>query len=202
MSMGWYFHTFRRDLLDKLLGNATVKQKEKLVQALTDPDEYFDMEEEELEHRAALATNVLEHGLRYEGKKGQEAAELDDIVRMIFHQMGLAKAIKAKPISDESMTVQVGAEVARVAKLHLPKSILPLFDHGRRLGQTKAVQCGYIVFSHADVIQIDRDIKKLMKDKSVKWSHPDFPPAIERDLLAPLAKAIVDKDRDLYASCT
>ncbi len=77
--MGWYFHTFQRDLLHKLLGHASANQKDKFVKVLTDPDEYGDMEEEDLQRRAELATEVLEHGVSYNGKKGPEAAELDDM---------------------------------------------------------------------------------------------------------------------------
>ncbi len=115
MSMAWFFHTYHPDLLATLCGSATAAEIKKFTKVLTNPDEYPDLEEEELEARARLVSEVLTKGIHYQGKTRQEANELDHAVKMLFHWMGMAKALTSKQISN-GMTVHVGGELARLAK--------------------------------------------------------------------------------------
>jgi hypothetical protein len=164
-------------------------------------EEFGDLEEQELEARAEVATEVLTKVIHYEGKTRDQASELDHAVKMLFHWMGMGKTLKTKQISD-GLTVQVAGELARVAKKWKPNSLLLILDYGRRFGETKLTSCEYVVFTHTEMRQLRDDVAELIANPDVPWTHPDFPIAASRDLVVPLEKHLRDKSLGFYGNFT
>jgi hypothetical protein len=184
MNASWNLYSFDQQKLTELFGHAPGPIADALVEILTDED-YFDFDDKEVAE--AVARRVTSEGYSYCNSNEDERDVLDCLpIAMLKGSGPVARFLEAAPESPNGIHVNVAGELLKRAK-GLDLNLLPLFDKGRRFGEASCEYCEYILFSPDEVGQLLAEVGQVIAlDR--RWSHADFPPVVEKEVLAPLRK--------------
>lgn len=195
MSSHWTFYSFDNGHFQQLFGGGSSAHADALADFLTQED-YFDFDDPD--RAAAVARRVVAAGFSYQGADEEERDILDCIPSAVFNGSEvLGRFADAQRESPGGLHINVIQELRKRAGAKIDTPLLSLFNGGRRLGDAPAGYCEYIVFTPAEVTALLAEVRRLV-DLDAPWSHPDFPSAVERELLGPL-QDVAQANRGLAA---
>jgi hypothetical protein len=195
MSASWNFYSFDSTHFEHLLGSGSESHADTLATSLANED-FFDFDDPDISE--SVARRVIMKGFFYDSATDEEQDVLDCIPRVIFNVSGLlSETLDARPESSEGFHINVVEEMHKRAARHCELRLLKLFDGGRRYGVTPTEHCDYIIFSPTEVSELLSEAQQVV-DVEAGWSHPDFRPMVEKELIEPLQKT-VDANRGLAA---
>lgn len=200
MSTCWYFHTFPWDRLAAVFGGATSAVESQLMQFVEDPDEGFE-DDDEREVAVRLARHALGSGLSYDGLSKSEKGLLDQVVKMAFHDMGLADALKLEPVSREPITLNQAEAIVRQARARGLK-LLPVLADGRRLRTDERPSQPYFILEPSEVVKMRDELGVLLADSSIQWPVPHLTAWVRSHLLSVLDNAAGKSGLAVYATLT
>lgn len=182
MSASWNLYSFDQGKLDLLFGSAPEAVADALAEILIDEGE-FDFDDPEVAE--TVARRVTSEGL-FEAADEDEQDVLNCLRFALFVGAGpVAEFLGAAPESPNGIHVNVTGELLKRADgLDLP--LLALFGTGRRLEKSPCEFCEYIVFSPEEIRDLLAEVKQVIALER-EWSHPDFLPEVEKEVLTPLA---------------
>ena len=195
MSADWSFYSFDHARFEELFGGGSESVAEALVEVLTD-ETCFDFEDPEVAE--AVARRVVAEGFSYDGADEEEQDVLDCIPDAVFKASdSLSRQVDVKPESPQGFHINVVEELLKRAEGKVDLKLLSLFNGGRRYGGAPSEYCEHIIFPPAEVAELLVEARQVV-DLQAEWSHPDFPPVVDKELIGPLKK-VAEAGRGLAA---
>ncbi|HPF40842.1 MAG TPA: hypothetical protein P5081_14015 [Phycisphaerae bacterium] len=181
MSTNWYLYSFDESLWNSIFGSGAPEHVKALSAFLTD-EQNFDFEDPEVAEE--VARKLISHGFNAEQFDDEEVEIVECVPSAVVHS-GDTLSVDAKAESPEGTTWQMLQELMRRAEGRVESKMIRLLSNGRSLLGPDYEDAEYVILSPDEVRSLRAELEQIV-GLDAEWSHPDFAPYIQNELVAPI----------------